>query len=277
MRSSEFTWAAAQTGEIVYAKCWQPEREVKAVVVLAHGLGEHINRYNHVGDFFVKQGIALIGNDHHGHGRTTGKRGHVPSFGLLLDEIDALRREAMKRFSHKPLFIYGHSMGGCVVVDYLVNRKPEVAGVISTSGAIQLASEPSSITIAVGKFMRRVCPDFTQNNQVDAKALSRDIEVIEAYKADPLVHNMVSSELGLSLLERSKALRHFRGELKAPLLLMHGTADKITDHQGSELFSRQSQGDVTYKAWEGLFHEIHNEPEKSEVLQYAIDWILKKI
>lgn len=277
MQTSEFTWPVAASGETIYAKCWQPEGEVKAVVVLAHGLGEHINRYNHVGAFFAAQGIALIGNDHHGHGKTTGKRGHVQSFDLLLDEIDILRAEAEKRFPAKPVFIYGHSMGGCIVIDYLVKRQPKVAGVISTDGAIQLAFEPNAFILAVGKLMRRIFPAFTQSNQLDVTALSRDTAVVEAYKTDPLVHAMLSSELGLSLLERGKALRQFSGAVSAPTLLMHGTADRIIAYQGSENFARQAQGDVTYKAWEGLFHEIHNEPEKAEVLQYAVDWMLKRI
>jgi alpha-beta hydrolase superfamily lysophospholipase len=237
-------------------------------------MGEHAGRYAGLAEFFGRQGFATLAHDHHGHGKTTGKKGHVRHYDLFYDELDAMAQEAQRRFPNLPVLLWGHSLGGAIVLSYVIKRSPSAyRAVVATSSAIKLAFEPAKLLVAIGKLTRKIAPGFTQHNQLNPADLSHDPEVVKAYKEDPLVHAYVSSELGLSTLEIGEALYTYTGEFGLPLLLMHGTEDRITSYRGSEMFARQAKGNITYKPWEGLFHETHQEPQREEVLQFAKEWM----
>lgn len=279
MQESTFTWKVSGTeGTEIFAREWKPEGTVRAVILVAHGLGEHSGRYARFAAFFCGKGFAVLANDHHGHGQTTGKKGHVKSFDLFFEEIDHLVKEAQTRFPNRPLLLWGHSMGGTIALAYALRGKSlPFRAIVATSSAIKLAFEPSKLLVAIGKLTRRIAPAFTQHNQLNPADLSHDKAVVQAYKEDPLVHPLVSSELGLSLLETGQRLYQFTGEFPVPLLLMHGVEDKVTSARGSEMFARQAKGDIVYKPWENLYHETHNEPERETVLGFALEWIEGKI
>ena len=254
-----------------------PCENPKATVLLIHGLGEHGGRYSHLCDFFNREGITVYTMDQRGHGKSGGKRGYVPEFQRLLQDLDAMLSLVRTENPDKPLFLYGHSMGGCVVLSYLIQYKPDLAGAIVTGAFIKLAFEPNPIVLIMGKLMNRIYPSFTQSNQVDPHLISRDKKVVTDYVNDPLVHTKLSSALGIGLLEQGKSLSEYRGQITMPILLEHGTADKLTSPEGSKAFAAHTSGDVTLKLWEGLYHEIHNEPEKKEVFQYTLNWINKHL
>ncbi len=257
-----------------FARFWSPEGPVKGAIVLSHGMGEHSGRYAELAAFFGSHGYATLANDHYGHGQTTGKKGHVRHFGLFHDELDAMAQEAARLCPGAPLLLWGHSLGGAIVLSYVIERRPTAfRAVVATSPAIKLSFEPSKLLVAIGKFTRKIAPGFTQHNQLNPADLSHDADVVRAYKEDPLVHAYVSSELGLSLLETGEALYRYTGEFGLPLLLVHGTEDRITSFRGSEMFARQAKGNITYKPWDGLFHETHNEPQRGEVLAFAKEWM----
>jgi alpha-beta hydrolase superfamily lysophospholipase len=275
MQENTFTFKISQSPQTeLFARFWRPDGLVRGVIVIAHGMGEHSGRYAGLAEFFAAKGFATLANDHHGHGKTTGKKGHVRSFGLFHDELDAMTEEARRRCPDVPLVLWGHSLGGSIALTYVIQRRPTAfRAVVATSSAIKLAFEPAKLLVAIGKLTRKIAPGFTQHNQLNAADLSHDPEVVRDYKEDPLVHAYVSSELGLSTLENGEALYSFTGDFGLPLLLMHGTEDRITSFRGSEMFARQAKGDISYKPWEGLFHETHNEPQREEVLQFAADWL----
>lgn len=283
MQIYEFSWNAADgTGKNIkiYGKAWQPDTTPRAVILLVHGLGEHISRYGHVANFFVSKGIAFMGNDRRGHGKSEGKKGHTKSMVYFLYEIDQLIEEAKTRYPNVPIFLYGHSMGGNLVLNYLLRKKDiAVKGVIATGSAIRLAFEPSKIMVAIGKIARRIKPDFTQSNQLEVNHISRDKTVVQNYINDPLVHDKLTSETGLGLLEWGEWLRNNAALATAqvPTLIMHGGSDKLTSATGSREFAERLKGDVTYKEWNGLYHEIHNEPEQEQVFKYTLDWLNKYI
>lgn len=268
-----FTWNA-KDGTEIYAKSWKI-RPAKGVICLVHGLGEHINRYQHVASFFNNHGYQFYGNDHYGHGQSGGSRGHTPSYDGLLEEVDTLIETAKKENPDLPIYLYGHSMGGNIVLNYLFLRNPDIAGVIATASAIQLPNPPSSALLAVGKLMRKIYPKFAQPNGLELKYLSHDQQVIDDYVADKLVHNKVSSELGLSLIERGHWLVESNQKTNIPLLLMHGAEDGITSPEGTVELSKMTEGEVTLKIWKEMYHEIHNEVNKQEVLDYILDWLNK--
>ncbi len=273
MNTNEFNWQVSD-GTSIYAKSWTVERP-KGIVCMVHGLGEHINRYEHVAAFFNKNGYAFYGNDHYGHGQSGGAKGHTPNYESLLVEVDTLIAKAKADFPNVPIFLYGHSMGGNIVLNYLFNRNKNYKGVIATGSAIVLPNPPSAALLAIGKLMRKIYPKFSQPNGLELKYLSHDQLVIDAYVADELVHNKVSSELGLALLERGKWLIETPRKTDIPLLLMHGADDGITAPEGTIELSKMTEGDVTLKIWKEMYHEIHNEKEQQAVLNFILDWLEK--
>ncbi len=272
---SEFNWKTSD-GINIYAKSWDTDNP-KAVVLLVHGLGEHINRYDHLGAFLNKNGFALLGNDHRGHGQSGGPKGHIPSYEDLLKEVDQLRQEATNRYPDAPVFLYGHSLGGNIVLNYLLVRQPEIKGVIATGPALKLAFEPSAFLLFLGKLMRNIKPSFAQPNGLVVEHISRDKSVVEKYVKDPLVHDKVSSELGLATLERGKWALENISKINIPALVMHGEKDQITSPEGTKLFAEKGQGDITLKIWPELYHEIHNEPEQQQVFDFTLNWLNSKL
>jgi acylglycerol lipase len=274
MQHIEFTQQAPD-GVQFYFQGWQPETPPKAVVCLVHGLGEHSGRYAHVAATLNDAGYVLLGFDLRGHGKSGGPRGHTPSYETLMDDIGRLLAEAAQRYPDQPQFLYGHSLGGNLVLNYALRRKPGLAGVVATSPAIRTATPPPGSQITLAKVMNKIRPGMQMSNGLALDGLARDPEVIRAYTNDPLVHNKISVRLALETLQAGEwALAH-AAEFPLPLLLAHGSADKITSATASAEFAKKVPGDCTFKLWDGFYHETHNEPEKAEVLSFMIDWLLQ--
>lgn len=280
MKQYELSWKNP-AGVKVYGRGWEPDTKPKAIILLVHGLGEHCSRYEHFAQFFCAQGIAVLAADRVGHGRSEGKRGHVAKYEYLLDEVSKLQNEAVRLHSQVPVFVYGHSMGGNIVLNYLLRKgSTGIKGFIATAPALRLAFEPSKFILSLGRLMRKIYPGFSQNNQLNVDQLSRDKNVVEIYKKDPLVHDKITSETGIGLLEWGQYCLDQAAKgvsLPCPVLLMHGSADGLTAASGTEEFAQGVKGDVSLKIWEGLYHEIHNEPEKQAVFEHTLNWINSKL
>jgi alpha-beta hydrolase superfamily lysophospholipase len=243
------------------------------VVCLVHGLGEHSGRYGHVSETLGKAGYVILAFDQRGHGKTPGRRGHSPSYGALMDDIGRLLEEAARKYPHQPCILYGHSMGGNFIINFALRRKPRLAGVMATAPALKAAFNPPALKVAVGKFMSKVWPGFTMPNGLDLQGLSRDPEVIRLYTSDPLVHDRLSARLGMDILNTGRWALDHAADFPLPLLLMHGSADRLTSVQASREFALKAGESCTLKIWEGFYHEVHNEPEKDEVLTFLITWM----
>jgi acylglycerol lipase len=277
MQHTDFNWTTPE-GINMYGQTWSPDAAPRAVIALAHGLGEHSGRYAHVAAFFAKAGIATVAYDRSGHGKSGGKRGHTTKYDFFLDEVAELVRQAKTQFPNLPVFLYGHSMGGNIVLNYVLRRQiTDIAGVISSAAVVKLAFVPNAFILGLGKIMRNVYPAFSQNNQLDVNALSRDKAVVAAYVADPLVHDRLSSEAGLGILEYAQWLQDNARAVPVPMYLAHGSEDKTVSPDGSHWFAANYTGDITLKIWDGLYHEIHNEPEQTDVLNAMLAWVNSKI
>lgn len=272
MKNTKLEWTS-NDGLRIFGQQWEADSsEPKAVICLVHGFGEHSSRYEHVADFFTKNGYALIAYDHRGHGRSEGKKGHFPSYDEFLNDVGNLLKQADQNFPDIPKFLYGHSMGGNVVANYAIKRKPDVMGVILSSPFFNTAFEPPAIKIAVGKFMRNLIPTLSLPSGLDATQISRDKDVVEKYKKDPMVFDIISSKMGIELIEYGEdALAHAK-YLKLPTLLFHGTADGLTSFEKSKAFAQKAGSNLKFIAYEGLYHETHNEPEKEMVLTNVLKW-----
>lgn len=269
----EFNWESDHR-ITYYGIEWRPDQPVRGVIVLVHGLGEHCGRYLHVAQIFNQNGYAVIASDHAGHGQTGGKRGHVDSYECFFEELDTLLNRSRENYANLPLFLYGHSLGGSIVLAYLLNRKPAVTGAIVTSPGIKLVSDPG-VMLVFGKILNRLVPSTALNNGLDVQGLSRDPQIIEAYKNDPLVHPWISARLAIQLIETGEWIRENGNQLKIPILLLHGNADKLTAVEGSRELAQKNPEYITYVEWEGGYHELHNEPDKDRVFEVILNWLEK--
>ncbi len=263
----------SKDGEELFAYAFPSENPPKAVICLVHGHGEHIQRYEHLAKALNQADYSMVGFDHRGHGQSAGKRGHTPSYETLLDDIDAFLTEIREYHPNVPYFLYGHSMGGNLVLNYALRRNPELKGVISTSPWIKLAFEPPAIQVFMGKVMDKIFPAFIQSSGLATTNLSRDPEVVRAYEEDPLVHDKISARLFVAMYESGLWALEHASEFPLPLYLVHGSADKITSATASREFAEKAGDKVTLKIWEGFYHETHNEPEKEEVFKSLIAWL----
>lgn len=273
MKHNEYTWKS-KTGLTVYGQSWLVDQP-KAVVGIVHGMGEHSSRYNYMVDALTAANISVVSYDQIGHGKTGGKRGHVAKYDMLLSCVNELVAKMIELVPAKPVFLYGHSMGGNVVLNFLLQRKPRINGAIVSAPWLKLAFEPPAVQIIAAKVMVNIFPSFAQSSNLDVTAISRDPKEVKRYSDDPLVHDKVSASFFLNThLQGLWALEH-AGELETPLLLYHGTGDRLTSHDASKEFAGKAKGDVTFKSLEGYFHESHNEgPEdRAEVFKTIVSWI----
>jgi alpha-beta hydrolase superfamily lysophospholipase len=274
MEYSEWNWKSFDGLDMV-ARGWAPQGKPNAVIMLVHGLGEHSARYDHVAAALTGNGYALVGFDLRGHGKSGGPRGHTPSYEALMDDIASFSRQTEERYEGLPRYLYGHSLGGNLVLNYALRRKPDLRGVIATAAWLKLAYQPPAIRVTLGRLMNGIAPGFTQHSQLDTKGLSRDSLVVSSYENDPLVHDKISARMFVGIYENGLWALEHASEFPLPLLLMHGGADQIISAQACREFASRDGNKITFKLWENLYHEIHNEPEQDQVFAYMLAWLGK--
>jgi acylglycerol lipase len=255
---------------------WEPDQKPKAVVALVHGLGEHTARYAHVGKVLTDAGYALVGFDLRGHGRSGGSRGHASSLDTYMQDIHQFFSLLEKRYPDLPHFLYGHSLGGLLVLAYAIQYGAHLRGVVATGPGLRSALQKQKAKVAIVRLLGSFLPTMTLQSGLDATAISRDTSIVEAYKSDPLVHDSASLGFGKAALRAVDLCFERAAEFPVPLLIMHGKDDKIAYSSGSEEYTgllRAAGKDVTLKLWDDLYHEVHNEPEKQEVFKFMLTWL----
>jgi acylglycerol lipase len=259
-----------------YVRGWEPDGKPRALVALIHGLGEHVGRYEHVAKVMTDAGYALVGFDLRGHGKSGGARGHAPSLDAFMQDIRRFFRILTERYPDSPHFLYGHSLGGLLSLAYAIQYSAGLKGVMATGSALRSALQEQKGRIAMVNVLGSLLPAMTIPSGLDPTAISRDPDVVQAYIQDPLVHDRTSLGFGKAALKAIDLCFARAREFSLPLLIMHGKADLLTYPTGSEDFARlagENNKDVTLKLWDGLYHEIHNEPEKAEVFRFMIEWL----
>ena len=265
-------------GLTFYVQGWEPDAQPKTVIALVHGLGEHIGRYAHVGKALTDAGYVLIGFDLRGHGKTVSARGHFPSLNMVMADIRQFFQFVSQRYPNLPQFLYGHSLGGLLALTYAVQNRAGLKGVMVTGTALRSALQEQKAKIMMANILGTLMPAATIPSGLDATTISRDKAVVDKYVNDPLVHDKTSLGLGKSALAAIDLCFAGAKEFAYPLLIMHGKEDKLTYASGSADFAKlagEKNKDVTLKLWDGLYHEIHNEPEQAEVFKMIIEWLDK--
>ena len=253
---------------------WNPEI-TEAVIVLVHGMGEHMSRYEEsVIPHLIKNKFAVVSFDQFGHGKTNGKRGHCPSYEALLESIDLAIEKAKTLFPEKPIFLYGHSLGGNLVINYALRKNHKLKGVIATSPFLRLAFNPPKWKVTFGKLLLNIWPSLTMPSELELDAISRDKSEVKKYTDDPLVHDKVSPMFVFPVIEAGEWAIENANKLQIPMLILHGTGDRIIDYKGSEAFSQNTEKS-SLKLFEGGYHELHHDTCKEEFLKTILNWLDK--
>lgn len=258
----------------IYYQAWLPEANVKAVLLVVHGAGEHSGRYMNVVNHFVPLGYAVYGFDHIGHGKSEGEREFIERFEDYTDTLTSYYRMVTAWQRGKPVFLLGHSLGGLIVCYYLPEHQADFKGAVISAPAIKVGGGVSPAIITMSKILSALAPRAGLV-ALDANAISRDPEVVKAYVNDPLVfHGKTPARTGGEVL---RAMRYVTAEvyrISLPFIVVHGTADKLAEPAGAQmLYDRARSTDKTIKLYEGLYHEVFNEPERAEVLKDVEIWL----
>ncbi len=275
MTHTEYEWSLQ--GKKVFAQSWLPENKPKAIVTLIHGMGEHCGRYERWANLFADAGYGFITTDLFGHGRTEGKTGHTESYQLLLDQVDLVLSKSEEMFPGIPRILYGHSMGGNLVINYAISKDPPITALIATSPWLRLVIPVSGVEKVFSKIFNSLAPGLTiKAKGLGAEKLSNDPEHWESVRSDPALHRKISVRYAYEIMKQGEyALRHVY-QINKPFLLMHGNADEITSHKASEEFAANTSERTELKIWEGFRHELHNALEHKEVFEYIINWLKKQ-
>lgn len=271
----EFDLTAAR-GLRLSGREWLPATPARAVIALVHGFGEHMGRWAHVAEWFATRGLAAVALDLRGHGRSEGRRGHALKLEYLLDDVGLLVAEARRAHPDTPLFLYGHSLGALLAANYVLRSAPTLTGVILSALPLDSPLKEQRLKVAAARWLGPLLPALSIDSGLDHATLSRDPAVVDACASDPLVHSTATLGLAHAALEAVEYARAHTSEWHVPVLIMHGTGDQLALPSGSEEFARHIHGDCTLKLWPGLYHELHNEPEKQEVLSFVAEWIEKR-
>ncbi len=252
----------------------QPER---GRMVLAHGMGEHSGRYAHVISRITGTGVSVWAPDHRGHGRSTGKRGHIDSFDQYISDLDQMVAIARKDMPPGlPFFMLGHSLGGLMALSWAETRAEKTDRIIASSPGLRPAVKVPLIKGALGRIMSRIYPSLTFDNELDSTALSHDPDVISGYDHDPLVHRRISARMFTEMISEMEHTTRRAAMITNPLLMQVAGADRLVDPALSvSFFEDVASTDKRLHLYDPLFHEIYNESaaDRAEVLNDLQNWI----
>ncbi|PJF32040.1 MAG: hypothetical protein CUN52_01990 [Phototrophicales bacterium] len=260
---------------MLHAQKWLPTSDPKAVILIVHGIAEHIGRYDHVAHVLVEAGFAVYGYDHRTHGKSDGQpRSYIHPFTKAVDDLGLVVNHVRQENPTKKLFIYGHSMGSLISNLYVLKYQDGVAGWISSGSPLTSDSNTPALVVQILTLLSKIAPQLQMVN-IPPSDLTHDQNIVQAYIHDPLV-NAKPTRLGMAsaIVSQSKVVISQLGTLRLPILLLHGSDDKICPMSASQLiYEKASSTDKTLKIYEGLYHEIHNETLYGRILSDIIEWV----
>ncbi len=262
----------------LYQRVWLPEPTPHAMVLIIHGLAEHHARYDHVARYLNSEGYAVAAFDQRGHGRSDGRRAYIPDWEQCLDDLKAWHQQIRTYYPSIPFFLFSHSLGGLLAFHYIVDSKPKVRGAIFSAPALQVSDEVSPWLQKLAPIIGHLLPRL-KTTRLNAHHISRDPKVVDRYLSDPLVYTGgIYAKTGAVVLHATAKVSAKVKDFNIPFLVMHGGDDMLTDPAGSKLLHRQAGSpDKTIKIYQDLYHELVNEPEKSEVLRDMVDWLHRRL
>jgi alpha-beta hydrolase superfamily lysophospholipase len=272
----EGTFLGAGSVDLYYQR-WLPDASPRAIIALVHGFGDHSGRYGAVVDHFVPRGYAVYGLDLRGHGRSPGPRGHVMFWAEYREDVHAFLQFVRSQHPQTPLFLYGHSMGGLVALEFALHHPDGVAGVIASAPALAQTSA-SPLLVFLGRIVSRIWPGFGMTVTLASGGLSRDAEVNQAALADELTHSRATARFSTEFSGAMARTLEGAPSFKLPLLILQGTADQIVSPDTNRaFFDRVASPDKEWRQYEGGRHEPHNDVNAEEVMEDVERWLEARI
>jgi len=258
-------------------RIFTPPKTPKAVVSLVHGLGEHCGRYAPMADALNAQGFAVVAIDLRGHGVSDGKRGVCRRYESFREDLTSLLDKTRSLFPEIPHFLYGHSMGGGLVLNaVLTTGRAELRGVIASAPLISLAEPPPKFVTTLAKVLRKILPSTALSSAISGEKVSALPDAQTRYETDPLNHGYLGLGLAVDMIAGGHWVSEQAGQWDTPLLLMHARQDQLTAFSGSEAFAARAQN-CTFIAFEDVEHEMHNDSARAEVYAAMIKFIKANI
>lgn len=273
-------WIESADGNRLFWRRHMQEGTTRAVLLVVHGLAEHSGRYLHVLDHFARIGFDCWAFDYRGHGQSPGMRVHVRQFDEFLTDLEAARRLASEARADIPLFLVGHSQGGLIVLREALAHPQGLEGIVVSSPFLGMhpdAAPPAALHM-VANIVSTFAPTLMFSKVAEPSALSRDPKVPEAYIADPLVSTTVSARWFTSVLAAHADTHRRASTLSVPALIMQSGEDRLTDPAATRSWVAAAPSElVDYVEWEGLYHEMFNEPEKEMVFERVERWLGERL
>jgi acylglycerol lipase len=268
----------SKDGLKLFEQSWYPADEPKGFVIIVHGYAEHCARYKFVAKHLTDNGYAVFSFDLRGHGRSEGAKTFINSYDEYLSDLDLFLSRVKAQAKEKPIFLLGHSMGGAISTLFTITRKPEIRGLILSAAALKISASISPLLVRLSGVIGQILPTV-KTIKLNSRYISRDPEVVSVYDSDPFIYRGgIPARTGAELTSAINQIQKSMSTLELPLLIMHGTDDRLTDMEGSkQLFAKASSNDKTLKLYDGLYHEILNEPEKERVLGDIVEWMDKRL
>jgi len=262
----------------LYYQAWLPENP-KAVVQVIHGFAEHSGRYKNVADQLEPSGFAIYAHDLRGHGKSDGEQNYAESMDQLVEDEKKFYDLIKNKHSNLKIFMLGHSVGSGIAMYFTRKYESLLAGLILSGPAKYFGGEAGKLKRAFAKQMSKTFPKLRASTGLDPQLFSHDPKEVEAYKNDPLVHyKKITARLGWELIKGFEEAPDIVGDFKLPVLIQRGAEDTIMTGT-EELRDAFTVSDLTYKQYDGLYHEIYNELEKdrTRVLKDSIEWLDKHL
>ncbi len=258
----------------IYYQGWLPDGEVKAVLFIVHGLGEYCGRYTNVVNRFVPLGYSVYGLDHIGHGKSGGDREMVKTFEDFTEPLKTYYKMVTAWQPGKPVFIYGHSLGGLITSFHLLDEQASFKGAIISAAGVKVPENISGMTVFMGKVLSVLAPKAGILG-LDINYLSHDKAVVDTYNADPLVfHGKTPARLAAEMLRAMMRVSAEAARITLPVFILHGSGDKIVDPAASIMLNEKvSSKDKSFKIYEGDYHEVHNELDREVMFKDLEVWL----
>lgn len=277
MTSSEGRFPGAGHLEL-YWQSWHPDGTVRATLTIVHGIGEHSGRYTNIVHHLVPRGYAVYGFDHRGHGRSPGQRGHINNWAEYRGDVDAFLRLVRGREGDRPLFVFGHSLGALIVLEYVLRRPGGLHGAVVCGAPLEPVGVAKPYLVALARLLSRVWPHFSLSTRLGTPAISRDPAVVHAYRTDPLVHRTATARWGTECLAAIGWVKAHAAEWRVPVLFLHGGADRLNAPEGTaRVFAQVIYPDKMMRIYPDAFHELHNDVNREAVLHDIALWLEQRL
>lgn len=264
----------------LYYQSWTPPGKVRAILAIVHGLGAHSSLYTNIIEYLLPKQYAVYSYDMRGHGRSPGARGYINKWAEYRDDLQAFLKLIQQQHAQQPIFLLGHSMGGLVVIDYTL-RYPQKAsklqGIITIAPSIGEVGV-SPLKLLLGKILSRIYPRFSLDAGLDITAGSRDESILASYTQDKLRHRRGTARLSTEFFNTLAWVQSHVKEWCRPLLILHGSADRITLAASSEIFYQQiNYPDKLRIEYPGAYHDLYCDINYKEVLGDLNNWLEKHL